>query len=276
MNIDENNYSELLAPNAGNIVVKNSQKNGNSKGKFAETNSICAKSKFLFKTIFCWLLTRCNPNCYNVVTSFLLSIALAASQDKKYKKMLEDEIKENEPTDMNHSHCCAHDKEDSDFEISSEYSDDEDVPPFRNGIKVWDYFYITKEDLIKGLSEVRTIYARRCNNSGDLFQLFVRGYGQQELTFRSTNYVRLLGFVATSIINKFLSQYGLPDKTIFYHKVKGRFVHNKGKPPKVELMYVDEIQKARLSLCKEVIVKRPNGKFRKILKTVKRRQATKQ
>lgn len=53
MNIDENNYSELLAPNAGNIVVKNSQKNGNSKGKFAETNSICAKSKFSFKTIFC-------------------------------------------------------------------------------------------------------------------------------------------------------------------------------------------------------------------------------
>lgn len=39
-----------------------------------------------------------------------------------------------------------------------DYSDDDDVPPSRNGLEVWNYFYISKDDLAKGLDKVKEIY----------------------------------------------------------------------------------------------------------------------
>lgn len=62
-----------------------------------------------------------------------------------------------------------------DDSICSEYSDSDDVPPVdRYGRRVWDYFYIIKADLIKGLDEISCIYKKKSKMYGDLYQLFDR------------------------------------------------------------------------------------------------------
>lgn len=63
-----------------------------------------------------------------------------------------------------------------------EYSDDEDVPARDpSGAKIWDYFYIHTNDLLRGLNNVKILYRREYDI---LFHKFIRT-SRQLGTFRA-------------------------------------------------------------------------------------------
>lgn len=74
-----------------------------------------------------------------------------------------------------------------------EYSDDDDVPPAdRLGQKVWDYFFIPKADLIRGMHKIDTIFRR---DRGYLFSKLARANcGANPMEFKFVGKVRMIKY----------------------------------------------------------------------------------
>lgn len=147
--------------------------------------------------------------------------------------------------------------------IDSVYSDEEDVPPlvplkvppFLSTHKIWDYFYILKEELVRGLGEVKAVYKKKSISNGDLFQIFYRVRNKLNV-FKSSRYVRIYyykpGMTEISLL-KLTHQFNVYESQHkhLYFKIKARFIRKQNKLERVKLMEVDEIEKSRQKLIEE-------------------------
>jgi hypothetical protein len=73
-------------------------------------------------------------------------------------------------------------------DYASEYSDSEDVPAVtQRGWKIWDYFYVTKQNLAKGIDCVQVVYRKE---KGNMLLKFEHKKGGKPFHFKPTNTVR--------------------------------------------------------------------------------------
>lgn len=127
-------------------------------------------------------------------------------------------------THENHQHphksketCChyANSHEDDDDENSdySEYSDSEDVPSENKyGYNIWDYFYILKSDVVKGLDKCGMIFRKE----NKMLRRFER-HGNEQFTFLPTNKVieRLINIACT---RNFHVSFSIPSTAFIWKK----------------------------------------------------------